>query len=166
MQRESESEENVSWNEIGEVLDTEMDTLDYYLNKNSVEDNIHIVFYCNDKKVSVAEIIEMNNECEVEVYAIYSGEGGRKKVQEYLNKKLVCRKCTVLEPLKNLSSVLSKEDDELCKSIYKGRLGGKIYPGDYIVIREYNQPKHNIMSDDIMKLEKVTALFCKRAENY
>lgn len=142
------------------------DMLDYYLNKNSVEDNIHIVFYCNDKKVSVAEIIEMNNECEVEVYAIYSGEGGRKKVQEYLNKKLVCRKCTVLEPLKNLSRVLSKEDDELCKSIYKGRLGGKIYPGDYIVIREYNQPKHNIMSDDIMKLEKVTALFCKRAENY
>jgi hypothetical protein len=142
------------------------DTLDYYLNKNSVEDNIHTVFYCNDKKVSIAEIIEMNNECEVEVYTIYSGEGGRKKIQEYLNKKLAHRKYTVLEPLKNLSRVLSKEDDELCKSIYKGPLKGKIYPGDYIVVREYNQPKHNIMSDDIMKLEKVTALFCKRAENY
>ena len=37
-----------------------------------------MVFYCNGKKVSVAEIIEMNNKCEVEVYAIYSGEGGRK----------------------------------------------------------------------------------------
>ena len=142
------------------------DTLDYYLNKNSVEDNIHMFFYCNGKKVSVAEIIEMNNKCEVEVYAIYSGEGGRKKVQEYLNKKLVHRKCTVLEPLKKLSHMLSEEDDKLCKLIYKGRLGGKIYPGDYIVVREYNQPKHNIMSDDIMKLEKVTALFCKRAENY
>lgn len=142
------------------------DTLDYYLNKNSFEDNIHMVFYCNGKKVSVAEIIEMNNKCEVEVYAIYSGEGGRKKVQEYLNKKLVHRKCTVLEPLKKLSHMLSEEDDKLCKLIYKGRLGGKIYPGDYIVVREYNQPKHNIMSDDIMKLEKVTALFCKRAENY
>jgi len=54
----------------------------------------------------------------------------------------------------------------LCKLIYQGRLGGKIYPGDYMVIREYNQPKHNIMSDEIMKLEKVVALFCKRAENY
>ena len=28
MQRESESEENVSWNEIGEVLDTEMSTVE------------------------------------------------------------------------------------------------------------------------------------------
>ena len=28
MQRESKSEENVSWNEIGEVLDTEMSTVE------------------------------------------------------------------------------------------------------------------------------------------
>ena len=35
-----------------------------------------------------------------------------------------------------------------------------------MVIREYNQPKHNVMSDEIMELEKVVALFCKRAENY
>ena len=28
MQRESESEENVSWNEIAEVLDTEMSTVE------------------------------------------------------------------------------------------------------------------------------------------
>ena len=28
MQRESGSEENVSWNEIGEVLDTEMSTVE------------------------------------------------------------------------------------------------------------------------------------------
>ena len=28
MQRESESEENVSWNEIGEVIDTEMRTVE------------------------------------------------------------------------------------------------------------------------------------------
>ncbi len=86
--------------------------------------------------------------------------------QQYLNKKLPHRTCTVLEPLKNLSSVLSEEDKELCKSIYPVRLGGKIYPGDYVVVREYNQPKHNIMSDDMMKLEKVIALFCKRGENY
>lgn len=97
---------------------------------------------------------------------LYIQEKVEEKIQEYLNKKLAYRKYTVLEPLKNLSRVLSKEDDELCKSIYKGSLKGKIYPGDYIVVREYNQPKHNIMSDDIMKLEKVTALFCKRAENY
>lgn len=142
------------------------DTLDYYLNKNSVEDNLHIVFYCNDKKVSVADIIEKNNECEIEVYTIYSGEGGRKKVQKYLNKKLENRKCKVLEPLRNLSRVLSKEDDELRKSIYKGRFRGLMHQGDYMVIREYNQPKHNIMSNDLMKLEKVSALFCKRAENY
>ena len=97
---------------------------------------------------------------------LYIQEKVEEKIQEYLNKKLAYRKYTVLEPLKNRSRVLSKEDDELCKSIYKGPLKGKIYPGDYIVVREYNQPKHNIMSDDIMKLEKVTALFCKRAENY
>ncbi|MEH2943170.1 hypothetical protein VSQ32_09945 [Lachnospiraceae bacterium KK002] len=141
-------------------------TLDYYLNKNSVEDNTHIVFYCNDKKVSVADIIEKNNECEIEVYTIYSGESGRKKVQEHLNKKLENRKCKVLEPLRNLSHVLSKEDDELRKIIYKGRFEGLMNQGDYMVIREYNQPKHNIMSNNLMKLERVSALFCKRAENY
>lgn len=142
------------------------DTLEYYLDKESVEDNIHMVFYCDDKKVSVAEILEVNSECEVEIYTIYSGEGGRKKVQEYVDKRLQNRKCTILEPLKNLSRVLSNDDNELFKTIYKGRLGGRAYPGDYMVIREYNQPKHNIMSDEIMRLEKVTALFCKRTENY
>lgn len=143
-----------------------IDTLEYYLNKNSVEDNIHMVFYCNGRKVSIAEILGVNSACEIEIYTIYSGDGGRKKVQKYIDKKLANTKSTVLEPLRELSQVLSKEDNELCKLIYQGRLGGKIYPGDYMVIREYNQPKHNIMSDEIMKLEKVVALFCKRAENY
>ncbi|MCM1439554.1 MAG: hypothetical protein NC131_10200 [Roseburia sp.] len=143
-----------------------IDTLEYYLNKDSVEDNIHMVFYCNDIKVSVAEILRENSACEVEIYTIYSGKGGRKKVQDYIDKKLSNKKPKVLKPLKELTCVLSKEDNELCESIYQGRLKGQIYPGDYMVIREYNQPKHNIMSDEIMRLEKIVALFCKRAENY
>lgn len=76
------------------------------------------------------------------------------------------RKRAVLEPLKNLSCMLSKEDEEFCKSIYKGGLEVTIYLDDYIIIREYNRSKHNIISNDIMKLEKLTALFCKRTENY
>lgn len=143
-----------------------IDTLEYYLNKDSVEDNIHMVFYCDNKKVSIYEILEMNSNCEVEIYTIYSGEGGRKKVQDYIDEKLENRKCTVLEPLRKLSHVLLEDNNKLRKSIYRGRLRGQIYPGDYMVIREYNQPKHNVMSDEIMELEKVVALFCKRAENY
>ncbi len=143
-----------------------IDTLEYYLNKDSIEDNIHMVFYCDNKKVSIYEILEMNSTCEVEIYTIYSGEGGRKKVQDYIDEKLENRKCTVLEPLRELSHVLLEDNNKLRKSIYRGRLRGQIYPGDYMVIREYNQPKHNVMSDEIMELEKVVALFCKRAENY
>lgn len=62
--------------------------------------------------------------------------------------------------------MLLEDNNKLRKSIYRGRLRGQIYPGDYMVIREHNQPKHNVMSDEIMELEKVVALFCKMAENY
>ena len=50
------------------------------------------------------------------------------------------------------------------KKMYPGKLAGKIGEGNYLVIREFNQPKLNIMCHKLLEIERVVALFCKRAE--
>ena len=50
------------------------------------------------------------------------------------------------------------------QKMYPGKLAGKIGEGNYLVIREFNQPKLNIMCHKLLEIERVVALFCKRAE--
>lgn len=142
-------------------------TINYYLDKNNIEDNLHMNFYCNDKRINISEILKANTDCEVVIYSIYGSMEGIEKIWEYMNIKMKNRKYTIKEPLKYISCKLSEEDNELYRKIYNNnKIAGKINVGDYKVIREYNQPKHNIMSDELLIPEKVIALFCKRAENY
>lgn len=142
-------------------------TINYYLDKNNIEDNLHMNFYCNDKRINISEILKANTDCEVVIYSIYGSMEGIEKIREYMNIKMKNRKYTIKEPLKYISCKLSEEDNELYRKIYNNnKIAGKINVGDYKVIREYNQPKHNIMSDELLIPEKVIALFCKRAENY
>ncbi len=55
-------------------------------------------------------------------------------------------------------------DMKLIRKLYSGRLAGGIRENRYLVVREYNQPKLNIMCDELLEIERVVALYCKRAE--
>ena len=70
----------------------------------------------------------------------------------------------VLEPIKKLTSVVNEADMDLIKKLYQGKLAGGIRENRYLVVREYNQPKLNIMCDELLDIERVVALYCKRAE--
>ena len=64
--------------------------------------------------------------------------------------------------------------DERCKwnktkadkleEIY-GSFSGNIRENSYAVIREYNQPKQNIMHDELMNVTNIVSLFMKRKES-
>ncbi len=69
-----------------------------------------------------------------------------------------------MDPIKKLSSVINESDMELIKKLYPGKLRGEICEDQYLVVREYNQPKLNIMCDKLLEIERVVALFCKRPE--
>lgn len=47
------------------------------------------------------------------------------------------------------------------QKMYPGKLAGKIGEGNYLVIREFNQPKLNIMCHKLLEIERVVALFVK-----
>ena len=139
------------------------ETIKYYMNPDSEEDDRHMSFWCDKKRVKLTDIINKNN-CDVKIYTIYSGKDGRENVQKYWNTLYSEIDGEVIEPLVELNKKVSEDDMKLINLIYKGILKGKIYIGDYLVVREFNQPAHNIMSDELQELEKTCALFCRRKD--
>ena len=93
-------------------------TINYYLDKNNIEDNLHMNFYCYDKRINISEILKANTDCEVVIYSIYGSMEGIEKIREYMNIKMKNRKYTIKEPLKYISCKLSEEDNELYRKIY------------------------------------------------
>ena len=91
-------------------------TINYYLDKNNIEDNLHMNFYCNDKRINISEILKANTDCEVVIYSIYGSMEGIEKIREYMNIKMKNRKYTIKEPLKYISCKLSEEDNELYRN--------------------------------------------------
>ena len=70
----------------------------------------------------------------------------------------------ILEPLKKIKSLVGDDDLNRMKKFYKGSLSGNLNKGDYMVIREFNQPKHNMMNKKIMDPNKIVSVFVKRDE--
>ena len=122
-----------------------------------------MTFECNGKVIALSEILNSNS-CKIEVFSIYAADAGIKNVKEYVKKQYPKMDITVLDPIKRLTSVVNKTDMELIRKIYRGRFAGGIRENRYLVVREYNQPKLNIMCDDLLDIERVVALYCKRPE--
>lgn len=139
------------------------DTITYYMSTTAAEDDRHMSFLCGGKRVRLIDIIKTNG-CKVKIHTIYSGREGRKNVQDYWNASYSGIDGEVIEPLVELNTKVSKADIDLIDIMYKGILKGKIFEGDYLVVREFNQPAHNVMSDELQDLEKITALFCRRKD--
>lgn len=49
------------------------------------------------------------------------------------------------------------------QDIYK-RFAGEVSIDEFLVIREFNQPKHNIVSQELLIPQKLCSLFVKRKE--
>ena len=140
------------------------DTIDKYINDkgNTMSDKI-ITFECDGKVIALSEILHSNS-CKIKIFSIYAADNGIKNVKDHITKKYPTMAIEVLEPIKKLTSVVNKTDMELIERLYHKRLAGGIRENCYLVVREYNQPKLNIMSDDLLEIERVVALFCKRTE--
>lgn len=140
------------------------ETIDYYLT-TKVEnlDEKHMPFYCNGKEISVYDIMQANN-CEVEVYSIYAGDIGLAAVKTHVENEYPQYTINVLDPVKRFTAVTRKPDIDIIHKLYPNNMAGGIKKKNYLVVREYNQPKRNIMCDKLLEIDRVTALFCKRGE--
>ena len=123
-----------------------IDTLKYYLDKEAEEDDVHMSFFCNGTYIRIRDIIE-KNQPKIIIYSIYAAENGLKNIENYLTNRQDIS-FEILEPLKKIKSSLS----------------GNLNKGDYMVIREFNQPKHNMMNKKIMDPNKIVSVFVKRDE--
>lgn len=140
------------------------ETIDKYINGNGATNNDTIItFKCDGNVIALSDILK-SNICKIEIFSIYAAETGIKNVKEHVKKQYPKIDIEVLDPIKKLNSVVDKEDMELIKKLYPGKLAGGIYEDCYLVVREYNQPKLNIMCDKLLEIERVVALFCKRQE--
>lgn len=140
------------------------ETIDKYIKVNGATSNDTIItFKCDGNVIALSEILN-SNQCKIEIFSIYAAETGIKNVKEHVKKQYPKMNIKVLDPIKKLTKVVDKEDMELIKKLYPGKLAGEINEGKYLVVREYNQPKLNIMCNKLLEIERVVALFCKRAE--
>ena len=140
------------------------ETIDKYINgKDDDMSETIITFKCNRNFITLSDILNSNS-CKIEIFSIYAAETGINNVNDYIMKKYPNMDIKVLEPIKKLTSVVNKIDLEQIKKLYPGKLAGEIREGCYLVVREYNQPKLNIMCDKLLEIERVVALFCKRIE--
>ena len=139
-----------------------IDTLKYYLSEDVDEDDVHMSFFCNGRYIRIRDIIEKNKP-KIIIYSIYAAESGLTNINEYLSNYEEIS-FEILEPLKRINSLVDNDDLKRMKKFYGGSLSGNLIEGEYMVIREFNQPKHNIMSKKLMDPNKMVAVLVKRDE--
>ena len=140
------------------------ETIDKYINdKECTTSDTSMVFVCNGNVIALSEILN-SNRCKIEIFSIYAADTGIRNVKNYVKEQYPNMSIKVLDPIRKLTSVVNKTDIELINKLYPGKLAGGIRENQYLVVREYNQPKLNIMCDKLLEIERVVAIFCKRKE--
>lgn len=140
------------------------ETIDKYINgKKCTTSDTSMVFVCNGNVIALSEILNSNS-CKIEIFSIYAADTGIGNVKNYVKEQYPNMSIEVLDPIRKLTSVVNKTDIELINKLYPGKLAGGIHENQYLVVREYNQPKLNIMCDKLLEIERVVAIFCKRKE--
>ena len=140
------------------------ETIDKYINdKEYTTSDTSMVFVCNGNVISLSEILN-SNRCKIEIFSIYAADTGIRNVKNYVKEQYPNMSIKVLDPIRKLTSVVNKTDIELINKLYPGKLAGGIRENQYLVVREYNQPKLNIRCDKLLEIERVVAIFCKRKE--
>jgi hypothetical protein len=136
-------------------------TMKYYLDEKSEDDNVHMQIYVSGKRSSIFEVLKVNSKVTVTAYAIYASDEGVNSVNDYLKKSGY--EYIEMKREESISSKLDDVDKQLIQDIYK-RFAGNVSIDEFLVIREFNQPKHNIVSQELLIPEKICSLFVKRKE--
>lgn len=138
-----------------------IETLKYYLNKKSKDDETHLQVHISGNRIRINEIIE-KNKTTLSVYAIYSSKEGEKNVKDYLEGSGF----EFNQPQSDggIDKKLDSNDKKLIEEIYGRKYSGSIDVDDYIIFREFNQPKRNIVNKELLLPEKIHSLWVKRKE--
>ena len=150
-------------------------TIEYYFDETiQPHDPTFMQLCCNFQKpmdnkkridvITLNEIIEKNKirtGCNVSVLVFYASQNGYNSVYQYLDEHKI--KNIKIEPEFYITSVLSQEDKQIIDNLYRSKLRGKIDVGNFLCIREFNQPNYNIMSDDLLEINKIIALFNRKS---
>lgn len=138
-------------------------TINYYINKETLDkDNPQFTpFFCDNQRILLTDIIKSNKITNIDVICFYASLEGLEKIKEVK----IPEGCilSVKEPLKLISHKLTENENSLVENLYK-KLRGEIKIDDYLTVREYNQPVKNIMSDKLMDLDKIVAIFLHKSE--
>lgn len=138
-------------------------TINYYINQETVDkDNPQFTpFFCNNQRILLTDIIKSNKIKKIDVICFFASQEGLEKIKEVRMPEGYT--LNVKEPLKLIIHKLTEDENVLIDNIYK-RLRGEIGIGDYLIVREYNQPVKNIMSNELMDLDKIVAIFLRKSE--
>lgn len=146
-------------------------TIKHYFEDNiQGGDNSYLELQCKypdgKREIKLKEIIEKNDinkqgvKVKTTVLSLYGAENGLNKIKEYFESKNINYEERTPEIL--LEKIITDEDNKLIDKLYPPRIRGKIYENCYPCIREYNQPKLNIMADELLDIEKIYALFYRK----
>ena len=118
-------------------------------------------FFCDNQRVLLTDIIKKNKIQNIDVISFCASQEGLEKIEEVeMPEDCILN---VKEPLNFISHQLTEDENSLVDDLYR-KLRGKIKVGDYLTVRQYNQPVQNIMSDELMNLDKIVAIFLRKKE--
>lgn len=138
-------------------------TINYFMNAESIDkDNPQLpLFFSDNQRVLLTDIIKKNKIQNIDVISFCASQEGLEKIKE-VEMPEGCS-LNITPPLKLISHKLTEDENSLVDNLYK-KLRGKIKVDDYLTVRQYNQPVQNIMSDELMNLDKIVAIFLRRKE--
>lgn len=134
--------------------------LQSYLNTDDNNEKC-CIFYCNDRRVPVHEILDTNR-IPLKIVAIYGSEYGKSVIDDYLKKgNQYERKANEIIVKKIINHIADSDFIQDAKKLYKNvNMEEKQYP----IIREFNQPKMNIFPENLLKPSCVASIFVKKEE--
>lgn len=141
-------------------------TLNYYLDENSQPNNKFMSFFCDNKPVKITDIISKNTTenrtCKIEIASIYASKEGLENIDNYIKTNFPDIKYKIDTPLQYINTKADDNDIQVLSLFYNGIFKGKMNVGNFLNIREFNQPRINIMANIIMKPEYTVSIFCRQ----
>lgn len=137
------------------------ETLKEYLGDNEIGRKRQR-FYCNGKEVTIKDIID-RNEAKIVIDIFYASERGMEVIQNFSDEKGLEMK---IEPCKIINSIVTKEMLDVARELFDEFVDSDdcVKEGNYIIIREFNQPKKNIFPPSMLDPHNIISLFVKKNE--
>lgn len=135
------------------------DVLEAYLGGKNENGRICKIL-CENKPLSITEIVN-KNKIPLKIKFIYGTAFGEEEIKKFLKE----RKFSPTVQKTTIVNRISKIADDLFIGTAKDLYGNINIQKDYYpIIREFNQPKKNVFSDNLLKPTCIAAIFVKKKE--